>query len=102
MDLSATNFTEFVCVCACVYLWVRGFIQDLAWPPVVNPDPIGHDAQSAAEILNENSFTHTPPKSPSRSPTIIHVNTTSSSEDVAPFCVCVRVCVCFERLLSKQ
>lgn len=35
---------------------------------MVNPDPVGHDAQSAAEMLNENSCTHSlaPPKSPSR------------------------------------
>ena len=66
MDLSATTFTKCVCiyVCVCFYLRVRGVVQDLARPPVVNADPIGHDAQSAAEILNENSCTHslTPPK----------------------------------------
>ena len=61
----------------------------------MNPDPIGHDAQSAAEILNENSFTRSLlPKSPSRSSAIIHVNSTSSSEDVAALYICVTVGVC--------
>lgn len=67
MDLCATTFTKCVRVClrACLCVNVsKGVAQELAWPPVVNPDPIGHDAQSAAEILNENSCTPslTPPK----------------------------------------
>lgn len=47
-------------------------------PPVVNSDPIGHDAQSAAEILNENSCTNslTPSKRHSRPAGILHTNGT--------------------------
>lgn len=60
-------------------------------PPVENPDPIGHDAQSAAEILNENSCTNslTPSKCPSRPAGILHTNSTFLSEDVAQFCISV-------------
>lgn len=49
-----------------VCVWGGGVSLDQDWPPVVNPDPIGHDSQSAAEILNENSSTNslTPPKWP--------------------------------------
>lgn len=45
---------NFYRVCVCVYVCLsqgKGVALDLALPPVENPDPIGHDAQSAAEML---------------------------------------------------
>lgn len=60
-----------MCARVCVHnSGYGGFIQDVAWPPVVNADPIGHDAQSAAEILNENSCTHSSQSDPAGLPAL--------------------------------